>query len=368
MIFRKGISLFILTCIAGLLSAQQNIETNILNRSSVSPELKKSMIEHGWIYRDSFPHFVKYVKSGRAPKSCTFSPDGKNIYVTLLNQKKNGVDIFDFTTMIKIKTITPGCTDPEKNIGYPEGTFNHFDKSFWFTRMTTGEFFVYKNGEIENYSSKGIWPKVIEFDPDYNKIAISNWLSNTVTIFYEKTRKHFITIKTGKTPRGIAWINWNTFAVALFGEGKIQVFQINNDKPIFTIEYNGRAARDIIYDKANKILYFSDMGRNRVYKYDWENKKMISTLVVDQKPNTIKLTPDKRYLLVSCRGPNNPENYVLKSPRNGKLFLIQTSDFSIVHSWWGGNQPTGLDISPDGKYISTTDFQESRLNLYRIAL
>jgi len=309
---------------------------------------------------------MKQAKSGRAPKSCSFSPDGQYIYVTLLNQLGNGVDVFNFHSMRKIQTITPECLIPENNLGYSEGNFNLTDSSFWFTCMTTAEYFVYKNGEIEAYNTKGIWPKVIEFDLEYKKVAISNWVSNTVSIFDVNTKNHLYTKKTGEKPRGISWIDEETFAVAHFGSGIIQIFRTDLEEAVFTIDYGGYAARDIIYDDKNNVLYFSDMRNNKVYKYDLEKKIILSSLIVDLKPNSIRLSPDRNFLFVSCRGPNNPDGYVLKSPRNGKLFLISTTDFLIIHSWYGGNQPTGLDISPDGKYLSTTDFQESRLNLYRI--
>jgi len=213
-----------------------------------------------------FPYYFKQIKTGRAPKSCTFSPDGKYLYISLLNEKEKGIEVFNVNTKQKVTTITPVCKNPENNYGYPEGEFNHIDSSYWFTRMTTAEFFIYKNGDVKSYNCHGIWPKVLKFDPDYNKIAISNWVSNTVSIFNTTNCNLEKIIKTGKTPRGIAWIDSETLAVALFGTGDVQIFNINEDNPVFTIEQQGGNARDIIYDKEGNILYFSDMLRGTVYK------------------------------------------------------------------------------------------------------
>jgi sugar lactone lactonase YvrE len=115
------------------------------------------------------------------------------------------------------------------------------------------------------------------------------------------------------------------------------------------------------------MIYFSDMGRAAVRKYSWDSRKCEAAAAVDQKPNSIGLTPGGEYLFVSCRGPNNPEGYTLRSPRNGSLYLIRTEDFSILKTWTAGNQPTGLAISPDGRMLASTDFQDRRLNLYLIA-
>ena len=80
----------------------------------------------------------------------------------------------------------------------------------------------------------------------------------------------------------------------------------------------------------------------------------------------MKLSLDGRYLYVSCRGPNNPAGYIYPSKENGKIQIINTDNFKIIAEWEQGNQPTGLDISPDGKYLAATDFSEHRLNLYLI--
>jgi DNA-binding beta-propeller fold protein YncE len=55
---------------------------------------------------------------------------------------------------------------------------------------------------------------------------------------------------------------------------------------------------------------------------------------------------------VSCRGKNNPVDYTLRSLENGKICIIDTETMKVIKSFEGGNQPTGLDISLDGKSIS----------------
>jgi len=37
-----------------------------------------------------------------------------------------------------------------------------------------------------------------------------------------------------------------------------------------------------------------------------------------------------------------------------------------VERIWGRNQPTGLALSPDGKFLVFTDFLDQNLELYRI--
>jgi len=114
------------------------------------------------------------------------------------------------------------------------------------------------------------------------------------------------------------------------------------------------------------MLYYDDMRYAIAYKYDWANRELLAETKIFSHPNTMKLTPDGRYLYVSCRGPNNPKGYIYPSEVNGVIQVIRTDTFEIIAQWEQGNQPTGLDISPDGKYLATTDFSSHRLNVYMI--
>lgn len=346
----------------------------LLLNTPCDSQLVKECLGQNWESKDEFPYFRKSVKTGRAPKSCCFSPDGTMLAVCLLSD--NGVDLYDTRTMHMIKRITPAFheggdpyTNREHFWGYAEGQFHDQSGDFWFTRMTTGEFYVYQSevDTIFTYDAKGSWTKAVSFSPTRTYVAFSHWLSNSITIFDTQSRSLLKKIKTGKTPRGMAWIDERTIAVALYGTGDVQVFHVETGELMHTITPHGHSARDVCYDPRTQMIYFSDSGRSVVRKYNWTEKKMAAVARVDMKPNSIRLTPDGQYLFVSCRGPNNPQGYTLRSPRNGSIYLLRTDDMTVAKKWTGGNQPTGLAISPDGRMLATTDFQDHRLNLYIIA-
>ena len=73
-----------------------------------------------------------------------------------------------------------------------------------------------------------------------------------------------------------------------------------------------------------------------------------------------------RWLFVSSRGPNNKEDYTKRSPENGKIQIIDTQTMKVIQAFEGGNQPTGLDISPDGKYLCFSNFPDENIELYEI--
>ena len=344
-------------------------EYNILIDKNIADRNKDSLTDLDWIYQETFPFFYKTAKTGRAPKSCAFSPNDSIVAVTLLNQKKTAVQFFRTDSLVKTKTLFPSCNIEDKNKGYAEGIWKN-NNEFWFSRMTTGHFFIWHKDKdsIEYYDSKGTWTKIIEINPNQNLVAMSHWISNSVTIFDVNTKKFIRKIKTGETPRGIVWLNDSIFATALFDEGDVEVYNAISGKKVQNIKGFGGNARDIQYDREKKILYYSNMGLAKIYKYDWANKTQLGYIKVDSKPNTIRLSADNNYLFVSCRGPNNSKGYTRRSPRDGEIFIIDTKKWENMVKWKAGNQPTGLDISACGKFLAQTDFQDNKITVWLISL
>jgi len=338
-------------------------------------QIKDSLIADDWEFRTEFPYFKKTARTGSSPKSCTFSPDGKYVYVTLLGQRRVAVQIYTVDPFEKIKTIYPGCDDPANDFGYAEGVFRECDGNFWFTRMTTADYFVYdpKADSLQagRYTG-GDWTKALEFSPNQKQVAMSHWVSRRISIFDVDRHRIIRNLKTSQIPRGLAWIGNDTLAVTLYGGANstncgIEVFDVRTGKKVETMLEHRSAMRDIRFDPKKKMLYYDDMRFALVYKYDWIKRETVATEEVDSHPNTIRLTPDGKYLFVSCRGPNNPNGYTLPSPRDGDIVVIDTESMTTLTSWAQGNQPTGLDISPDGCFLATTDFMDRHVNLYVIS-
>jgi len=120
-------------------------------------------------------------------------------------------------------------------------------------------------------------------------------------------------------------------------------------------------------NQAGTHAYVSDMYFKTVYDIDLSTFKINKQIKVFNNPNTIDLYGD-RWLFVSCRGPNNPEDYTKRSPKNGKIYIIDTKDMTEVSNFEGGNQPTGLDVSNNGKYLCFSNFQDKNIELYSIEM
>jgi hypothetical protein len=70
---------------------------------------------------------------------------------------------------------------------------------------------------------------------------------------------------------------------------------------------------------------------------------------------------------VSCRGPNNPKGYTLRSPQNGRVMVFDVKNRTLAFTIQGGNQPTGLDISGDDRYLVFSNFMDANFEVYDLA-
>jgi DNA-binding beta-propeller fold protein YncE len=84
-------------------------------------------------------------------------------------------------------------------------------------------------------------------------------------------------------------------------------------------------------------------------------------------PNTIVLDPIRnRYLYVSSRTTTNKDDSTIDPKIVGKVDIIDTEKDQIVYSLVGGVQPTGLDISKDGKMLISSGLINDMLYFYDV--
>jgi DNA-binding beta-propeller fold protein YncE len=123
--------------------------------------------------------------------------------------------------------------------------------------------------------------------------------------------------------------------------------------------------RHLVADPSRGRLYASDMGTDEVFVVDTRTTGVRKLADTDSTPNTIDLSPDGRVLYVSNRGRNG-SNYYLPGPDWGSVLAIDTATGRILDAIVGGNQPTGLDVSLEGRTLACSDFLDDRMTLYRI--
>lgn len=303
-------------------------------------------------------------KCGRQPKQVLFSPDGKYVVLPLLDD--DGFDIFSVDEKKVTKRINPPNS---KKVGFAEGLFIPEKKAFFVSQMTTAKIYEYTYPGFEykrEISTGGNWSKFIAYSPEKNLLAVSNWISNDISLIDYDSGKILKKIPTGKAPRGLYFMNEGKSIISLsFEGGLIEKFDTTSGKRENRIYIENAAMRHIVVNSTEDSAFISDMYHRNILKLDLESFTIKSKVKVYINPNTIDLYKD-RYLFVSCRGPNNPQDYTKRSPVNGQIMIVDTKDMTIVKTIEGGNQPTGLDVSPDEKILCFSDFQDEAIELYTI--
>ncbi len=333
----------------------------------VDTSQKVSEIELKLEKKDSMLEQVTVFKTGPHPKSVEFTPDGKYFASALLEGK--GIDLFSTTDFTKVKTIEiPEQYAKLKN--FVEIVFFPERKEMWVSQMAANAIHVI---DMNDYTykltipTKGIWTKIIAMTHDHKLAFASNWESHDVSVIDVNQYKVINKIKVSGIPRGMVTTADDKYLyVCIFSSGEIQKIDIASMKIVKTLNFPKGAKRHILLDKTKNLLYVSDMYRGSIYVVNPLDDKVLKEIPVDSKLNTIKLSPDSKYLFVSSRGPNNPETYLKKGPKFGKVFVIDTETLEIKEWIWGKNQPTGLDVSPDGKYLAFTNFLDNEIEVYRI--
>jgi YVTN family beta-propeller protein len=307
------------------------------------------------------------IDTGPQPKSVAYTPDGAYIVVALLEGK--GVDVMWSDVLARVTTASP----PEpwaSRRGFVETIFFPARGEMWVSQMTTGMIHVFSLRDfswIKEFSAGGEYPKVIARSDDESTAYVANWSSGTVSVIDVESCAVKALIRVGGTPRGIAVSRDSRFLyVCMFDSGAVKKIDAASGAVVKTLDFGQGAMRHIVRAPGSDTLFISDMLRGRVLAIDSVTDRLIGQVAVDRNLNTIALTPDGAALFVSSRGPNNPVDYTLKGPEFGKVYRVDTSSLAVTDWTWGGNQPTGLAVSPDGGSFAFSDFLDDRLELYRI--
>jgi DNA-binding beta-propeller fold protein YncE len=301
------------------------------------------------------------IGTGKRPKSVVFSPDGSCFAVTHLEGM--GIGIYETENLTLLKEIKlPGT-------GFVECAFLPKHNELWVSQMTTGNIhiidtdtFTYKR----SIPSGGNWSKVITVSPSEEKVFVSNWLSHDVTELDADTGEVKRVFPLSGVPRGMAITqDEKALYVCIYDKGTIEKIDLDSGKSK-VLPFGPGAKRHIVLDHKRNIGYASDMYHGRVIKFSLLSDKFMGSIWVGANVNTIDLSSDGSYLLVSSRGKNNPESYLKKGPEFGKVTAVDTEHFRIADWTWGRNQPTGLDIAPGDRIVAFTDFLDNNIEIYEI--
>lgn len=315
--------------------------------------------------------YYKTLTVGSLPKGMEFTLDGKYLFIALLGEP--AVIQMDWDTMNIIKRIEPPQSKFTKG-GFVEIGVSPLADAVLTSQMNTAS--VHKiplTGEkafeiTESVSTGGSWSKVVTFSSDGELFAVSNWSSYDISFFKYPEMTFIKKAKISGIPRGMAFADNNrTLYVSNYSNGALHKIDIEKGKVVDTTTSKRLGAlRHLVIDEEKNLLYASDMQKESILIYQLPGMKVIKEIRVDYNPNTIALSPDNKYLFVSCRGPNAKSTYLDRSPRDGYLYVIDTEKQAVIEKRKLGNQPTALAVHPTGQYVTVSNFRDNNIEIFKV--
>ncbi|MFN3660772.1 MAG: cytochrome D1 domain-containing protein, partial [Brevinematales bacterium] len=313
--------------------------------------------------------FLKQEKVGSMPKDVIFTPDGRYLLITFMGEQ--GIGYYDMQnqklSMVKIPQY-------HRYIGYVEGVFSPDAQEFWFTQVDKqGKVFVLSLSNwsiVREIDVRGSMPKVGEFSPDKKYYYVTCWESATVTVIDRQTYTIQRIIKTpGYQPRGLGFSQDGRYLYVLFyGSGEIVKYDtFQNDKVVKIIKTGGSNGRFRYHPERNWV-YINNLRRSKFYILDLTTDTLSVAYSCGTHPSNLKLSPDYRYMIITCRGKDNPKGSHYRSPENGtvELYDIRGEVPTLLETIVGGNHPIGFAIYPDGKMVVISNFIDGTVDFYLI--
>ena len=310
---------------------------------------------------------VSDIATGTQPKSVSFTPDGARLIVPLLGAA--GIEVIDLENPAGRRRISPNRRDA-RMAGFVETALLPMRQEVWVSQMQADLVHVFRLSDlahIDSFPSKGAYPKVIVATSDERTAYVSNWLSRNLSVVDTASRevRHFIPV--GGVPRGMVTTPDDRYLyVCLYDYGDVLKIDTRTRRIVTTIDCSPASMRHIVLSPATGMLYASDMWGGRIFAIDSATDSITMVRQIDHKLNTIALAPDGRLLYVSSRGPNNPVDYLLRSPQYGKIYVLRSSTLEVLDWQWGRNQPTGLAVSPDGSLLAFSNFLDHTVEIMEL--
>ncbi len=300
-------------------------------------------------------------KCGRQPKQVLFSPDGSELWVSLLGG--DGLEVYDPVNGKKLGHVSMGGKEAVELILTKDGN------TIYASQMSTSTVWEIDRATRtvkRHFKSGGSWPKVLALSPDEKTLYVSNWVSSTVAAIDLATGKTSKRYSTVTTPRGLyVTADGGRLFVAGFENGEIQRIDLRTGEKK-TLSKTGGAMRHLVGDARRGVLYAGEFSKNEIYVVDLAAETVTKLGDTDHRPNSIDLTPDGKVLYISNRGKDNPKSYFIPGPEWGSVLAMDTESGRILDAIVGGNQCTGLDVSPDGSLLAFSDFLDNTIRVYRL--
>lgn len=291
---------------------------------------------------------------------------------------------------------------PKKNLFC--ATFTQTDQVIFYKIDSTDNVEIVQ--EFKNPVSKLSGPQHAAFSPDGKKIAVANWINQTLNI-YESSESNFIDepkiiypfpqkIFSECRPHGIIFSPCGNYLAIAFGvtdafERAIAIFKITETKCTLVSAFTNKNGltgipKGIAYtpDGSCLLVTFSDLNCVKMYSLNQDhtfNQTPIQIVKRDiSRPEDVKITADGKYCAITNSNKDTITFYSFeknKITQDEPIFTLRNPEALLC-------TPHGIAFSFDGRYMAISQFgpiintpcgnlnylhlkkEDSMINLYRI--
>ena len=229
---------------------------------------------------------IKTLYIGRSPHEATFTPDGKQVWVTVRGEAY--ISVIDAEKMVEIKRV-PVADGPGMVAFTADGKYAYICSSF------TAELDVVNTA---TYKVVKRIPVVSPFSPNIFCSYDGRWIAMThkdigkTTVIDTKTMMVSKVLTTGAISNHVTFTNTKNplMLVTVGGENKVRVYDVNSNFLQIDSIATGSLPHGIWTSADGKFAYVGLENDDKVNAIDIEKRKVVATIPIGNAPQALIYT------------------------------------------------------------------------------
>ncbi len=231
------------------------------------------------------------VRTGSQPKSVTSSPDGSRVVVCHFgNRQGDNVGIYHAETLDRVGTIDFNGNAVE-SVFSPDGATLYVSN---FRRHVVHAIDP-ESWTIRGEVRVGRHPKWMVVSPDGARLFVANWASGSVSVVDPAQMVELERLPAGRHPRGMAVARDGALYVAAFEDHVIRRFDPPDYREGAQLE-TCRFPRHLMLSPDDSRVYMSCSSNRQVQWQLTESGARVGFVPVGENPRSIDMTPDGRWI------------------------------------------------------------------------
>lgn len=300
------------------------------------------------------------IRVGRQPKQIGVRPDGRKAYVTNFGGKS--ITVLDLVKFKVHKTLHTGGAPVELDFT-PNGQYvyiTNFDKVTQDGPRAGAWKIDTKRDKIVARIKGHRYPKGVVVSRDGKRVYFSSWWwpKGYMVVADVKINRIIKRLRVWNRPRGMSlspdgkWLYMCNFGDKSRKGMGLAIINTRTWKRKYMI-YSGYLPRHVVRSPSGHRIYVSNLGASTITTINPKSGRILKRTRLATGPKTLDITSDGRYVFVA--------HYFGRA-----LAVMDTRTYKRVAYIKLGDRLSGLDVSPDDKYVYVTGWDTYKTWRFKI--